>query len=187
MLGAMLTLRRAIAADVPIILELIRDLATYEREPEAVVASKADLLRDGFGGEPAFYVLLADDCDDAGNSETIGFALWFFSYSTWVGRRCLYLEDLFVRPTHRGKGAGIALMRALAAEALAASCRRFVWQVLDWNTPSIRFYESLGARILPEWESVRIEGDALARLAEGALAVRADEGGRKAGPIVHGT
>lgn len=167
----MLSLRRAIAADIPIILELIRDLATYEREPDAVVATEADLLRDGFGEQPAFFVMLAEEADGSGALQTLGFALWFFSYSTWVGRRCLYLEDLFVRPAHRGKGAGLALMRALASEAVEAGCRRFVWQVLDWNTPSIRFYEGLGARLLPEWETVRIEGSALAELARGALPV----------------
>jgi GNAT superfamily N-acetyltransferase len=164
----MLALRRATAADVPVILQLIRDLATYEREPGAVVATEEDLLRDGFGDRPAFFVDLADDVDEAGRAETIGFAFWFFSYSTWVGRRCLYLEDLFVKPEHRGKGAGLALMRALAAEAIAAGCRRFVWQVLDWNEPSIRFYESLGGRVLTEWKTVRIEGEALDELARTA-------------------
>jgi GNAT superfamily N-acetyltransferase len=167
----MLSLRRATPADVPVILQLIRDLATYEREPDAVVATEADLLRDGFGDRPAFFVWLADEVDERGGREPIGFAFWFFSYSTWVGRRCLYLEDLFVKPEHRGKGAGLALMRALAAEAVATQCRRFVWQVLDWNEPSIRFYESLGARILPEWETVRIEGAALEALARTALPV----------------
>ena len=167
----MLVLRRATSADVPVVLQLIRDLAAYQREPDAVVATEADLCRDGFGEHPAFFVLLADEVAEAGAVETVGFAFWFFSYSTWVGRRCLYLEDLFVKPEHRGKGAGLALMRALAAEAVAAGCRRFVWQVLDWNTPSIRFYEGLGAKLLPECETVRIEGAALARLAEGALPV----------------
>ena len=96
----------------------------------------------------------------------IGFAFYFFSYSTWVGRRCLYLEDLFVQPAHRGKGAGIALMKALAKEAVAKECRRFVWQVLDWNAPAIEFYERLGAKVLREWLTVRLEGEALARLAQ---------------------
>lgn len=169
----MLALRRATAADVPVILQLIRDLATYEREPDAVVATEDDLLRDGFGERPSFFVLLAEevDVDRLVPAETVGFAFWFFSYSTWIGRRCLYLEDLFVKPEHRGKGAGLALMRALAAEAVAAGCRRFVWQVLDWNTPSIRFYEGLGAKLLPEWETVRIEDEALERLAHGAPTV----------------
>jgi GNAT superfamily N-acetyltransferase len=161
----MLSLRRATADDVSVILELIRELATYEREPDAVVATEADLLRDGFGEQPAFHVLLADWREGDAPPETIGFAFWFFTYSTWVGRRSVHLEDLFVKPSHRGRGAGVALMRALAREAVAAGCGRFGWQVLDWNEPAIRFYESLGARVLPEWQSVRVEGAALRALA----------------------
>src|SRR5688572_12866092 len=109
----MLSLRRATEADVSVILELIRELAAYEREPDAVIATEADLLRDGFGEHPAFHVLLADWRQGDAPAETIGFALWFFTYSTWVGRRSVHLEDLFVKPSHRGRGAGVALMRAL--------------------------------------------------------------------------
>lgn len=158
-------IRKAVREDVPAILALVKALATYEREPEAVVATEADLLRDGFGEIPAFHVLVAQESDEPG-ARIIGFAFYFFSYSTWLGRRCLYLEDLFVEPQHRGKGTGIALMSELARVALAAGCRRFVWQVLDWNEPSIAFYERLGATVLRQWLSVRLEGDALARLAE---------------------
>jgi GNAT superfamily N-acetyltransferase len=159
----MLVIRRAEAPDVSEILALIRALAVYEKEPEAVVATEADLLRDGFGaGPPAFQVLLA-----TWDGAPIGFAFYFFTYSTWLGRRCLYLEDLFVRPEHRGKGAGLALMEALAKEAVAHDCLRFVWQVLDWNEPAIGFYESLGAKVVREWLTVRLEGDALPRLARG--------------------
>ncbi|MBX3228092.1 MAG: GNAT family N-acetyltransferase [Labilithrix sp.] len=152
--------RPGTANDVPVVLALIRELAEYEREPDAAVATAEDLLRDGFGDEPAFHVLIAED-----GGEPIGFALYFFSYSTWRGRRCLYLEDLFVRPAHRGRGAGVALMRALARAAVAAECPRFVWQVLDWNQPAIDFYEKLGAKVTREWLTVRLEGDALAALA----------------------
>jgi GNAT superfamily N-acetyltransferase len=159
----MLVIRKAAPQDVPAILALVRELAVYEREPHAVVATEADFLRDGFGPTAAFEVLVAEDAEEA--SPVIGFAFYFFSYSTWVGRRCLYLEDLFVQPAHRGKGAGIALMRALAREAVAKECRRFVWQVLDWNEPAIAFYERLGARVQREWLHVRLEGDALAALA----------------------
>ena len=95
------------------------------------------------------------------DGQTLGFALYFFSYSTWLGRRCLYLEDLFVHPEFRGRGAGLALMKHLAGIAVDEGCRRFLWQVLDWNEPSIRFYESLGARLAREWLTVRLEGDAL--------------------------
>jgi GNAT superfamily N-acetyltransferase len=152
--------RPATAEDVPRILELVRELARYEREPDAVVATEADFLRDGFGPSPAFRVKLAVE-----NGLTIGFALYFFTFSTWLGRRCLYLEDLFVDPAHRGKKAGIALMRALAREAVEMRCPRFVWQVLDWNTPAIAFYEKLGAKLHTEWQTVRLEGDALATFA----------------------
>ena len=153
-------IRKATRADVPAVLALVKELAAYEREPDAVIASEVDFLRDGFGERPAFHVLIADE-----EADVIGFALYFFSYSTWVGRRCLYLEDLFVQPAQRGHGAGIALMAALAKEAIAHDCRRFVWQVLDWNEPAIAFYERLGAKVLREWLTVRLEGDALASLA----------------------
>jgi GNAT superfamily N-acetyltransferase len=157
----MLVIRLAEAPDVPLILRLIRELAAYEREPDAVVATEADLLRDGFGPTPRFQVLIAEDA-----GEPAGFAFYFFAYSTWRGRPALYLEDLFVPIEHRRKGIGLALMRRLARIAVDAGCARFVWQVLDWNEPAIRFYESLGAEVLRSWLNVRMEGEALARLAE---------------------
>ncbi|HEY1959202.1 MAG TPA: GNAT family N-acetyltransferase [Polyangiaceae bacterium] len=156
----MIAIRRAVREDVPSIVALVRALAAYEREPDAVVATEEDYLRDGFGDAPAFHVHVATE-----GGEVVGFALWFFTWSTWRGRRCLHLEDLFVLPEHRKKGAGLALMRALAGEAVAAGCARFVWQVLDWNEPAIAFYEKLGATVLREWVPVRIDGDALAGLA----------------------
>ncbi len=157
----MLVIRRATRGDVSSLLTLVKELAAYERQPEAVVASEADFLRDGFGEEPLFHAHVAT-WDD----EVIGFALWFVTYSTWVGRGCLYLEDVFVRPAFRGRGAGVGLMKALAREAKDRDCRRFVWQVLDWNEPAIAFYERLGANVMHEWLTVRIEGEALASLAE---------------------
>ena len=157
----MITLRAANAADASIILELIRELAAYEREPDAVVAKEADLLRDGFGPEPPrFHVVLAED-----EGIAVGFALYFFSYSTWRGRPALYLEDLFVRPENRHRGIGLALMRRLARIAVDAECARFVWEVLDWNAPALAFYETIGAEVLRSWLNVWLEGDALARLA----------------------
>lgn len=156
----MLHLRPAVAGDVGLILALIRELAEYERAPDAVVASEADLLRDGFGERPLFRVILAEH-----DGEPAGFAFYFFSYSTWRGRPCLYLEDLFVRPPFRRRGIGLALLRELSRIAVAERCERFVWQVLDWNTPAIDFYESLGARPLREWITMRVEGPALAALA----------------------
>lgn len=157
----MISIRPATRDDVPLILELIRDLAAYEREPDAVVATEADLLRDGFGESPRFRVLIAED-----SGEPAGFAFYCFAYSTWRGRPVLYLEDLFVRPEHRKKGIGLMLMRRLARVAVNEGCPRFVWEVLDWNEPAIRFYESLGAEVLRPWLNVRLEGDALAQLAE---------------------
>ncbi|MGC4079486.1 MAG: GNAT family N-acetyltransferase [Rubrivivax sp.] len=156
----MLVIRKATKADVPRVLHLVRELATYEREPDAVLATEADFVRDGFGEKPSFSVHVA-----TWNDEVIGFALWFFTWSTWRGRRCLHLEDLFVLPEHRKKGAGVALMRTLAKEAVDAECARFVWQVMDWNTPAIEFYEKLGANVLKEWIAVRLDGEALSRLA----------------------
>lgn len=156
----MLSLRAAVAADVPLILELVCELATYERAPDAVVATESDLLRDGFGAAPRFRVLLAE-----WSGEPAGFAFYFLGYSTWRGRPVLYLEDLFVRPQHRKRGIGLALMRRLARLAVAEGCPRFLWEVLDWNEPALRFYASLGAQVLPGWLNVRLEGEALARLA----------------------
>lgn len=163
----MLVIREAVRDDVPAVLGLVKELAAYEREPHAVTATEADFLRDGFGDRPAFHVLVAEEAE---SRAIVGFAFYFYSFSTWNGRRCLYLEDLFVQPAHRGRGAGIALMKALARVALAQECRRFVWQVLDWNEPAIAFYERLGAKVLREWLTVRLEGDALAALAAPAVA-----------------
>lgn len=156
----MISIRPATAADVPLVLALVRELAAYEREPDAVVATEADLLRDGFGEAPKFHVLLAER-----DGVPAGFAFYFFSYSTWRGRPTLYLEDLFVRPEHRKHGIGLALMRRLARIAVDLGCPRFVWEVLDWNEPALRFYASIGAEVLRAWLNVRLEGDALARLA----------------------
>jgi len=157
----MLSLRPATRADVPLILQLVRELATYERAPDAVVATEADFLRDGFGHSPHFHVLLA-----SWNREPAGFALYFYNWSTWLGRKGLYLEDLFVRPQLRGKGIGRSLLAELARIAVREGCGRFQWQVLDWNEPALGFYRSLGAQVVPEWLTVRLEGEALFRLAE---------------------
>jgi GNAT superfamily N-acetyltransferase len=157
----MLKIRPAVAADVPLILEFIRALAEYEREPQAAVATAADLLRDGFGAQPKFRVVIAE-----WNGEPAGFAFFFYNYSTWQGRPGLWLEDLFVHPHFRGKGIGKALLVHLAQIALRENCGRFVWQVLDWNTPAIDFYQSLGAKLMREWLTMRVEGEALRKLAE---------------------
>lgn len=156
-----LALRDATRDDVPAIRQLIRDLAEYEKEPESAVVTEADLLRDGFGERPLFRVVMAE-----WEGEVVGFAFYFFNYSTWQGRPGLYLEDLFVRPSHRGHGIGKALLVHLAGIAVRENCGRFVWQVLDWNEPAIGFYESLGARVMKEWLTMRVDGEALRRLAQ---------------------
>lgn len=160
------TIREATAADVPQILDFIRALAAYEREPDAVTATEADLLRDGFGPNPVFFCLIAEE-----NGEPAGFAFYFFSYSTWLGRPGLYLEDLFVHPEFRGLGIGKTLLQRIAAIAVEKGCPRLQWEVLDWNTPAIEFYQAMGAEFMDVWRNVRVTGEALQRLA-GATADR---------------
>jgi GNAT superfamily N-acetyltransferase len=154
------TIRTAIPADVAQILLFIRALAAYEREPDAVEASEEGLLRDGFGPQPFFHCLIAEH-----DGQPAGFALYFFNYSTWLGRPGVYLEDLFVLPELRGLGIGKALLRRVAAIAIEKGCGRLQWEVLDWNTPAIDFYRAMGAAFLDEWRNVRIDGDALQRFA----------------------
>jgi GNAT superfamily N-acetyltransferase len=144
-----------------VILRLVRDLAEYERAPQAVVATEQDFLRHGFGETPRYSVLLAEE-----EGQVAGFALWFFTFSTWLGKPGLYLEDLFVRPELRGRGIGKAMMIELARIAVREDCGRFEWAVLDWNQPSIEFYRSLGARLMEEWVVCRLEGDSLRSLAD---------------------
>jgi GNAT superfamily N-acetyltransferase len=156
----MLKIRTATVVDVELILRFIRELAVYERDPEAVVATKEDMLRDGFRGEPKFRVLIAE-----WDGAPAGFAFYFFNYSTWLGKPGLYLEDLFVSPEMRGKGIGKALLAELARVAMAENCFGMQWQVLDWNRPAIDFYEKLGAKLRKEWLTVRIAGEAMKELA----------------------
>jgi GNAT superfamily N-acetyltransferase len=158
----MLTLRPAVPEDAGLILQFIRDLAEYEREPEAVVATEDDIARYAFGERPLIYVTIAE-----WDGRPAGFALWFLNFSTWTGTPGIYLEDLFVRPEFRRHGIGKALLRHLAALAVENGWTRFVWSVLDWNTPAIEFYQAHGARILREWVTCRVEGENIARLAEG--------------------
>jgi GNAT superfamily N-acetyltransferase len=155
-----LTIRRAERKDAALMLKLVHELATYEREPDAVMATEADLLRDGFGEAPLFHCLIAE-----WEGEAVGFALFFYNYSTWHGRPGIHLEDLFVRETQRGKGIGKALLKALAKEAIEKGCTRLNWHVLDWNQPAIDFYKRMGADVLPDWRICRVSGDALAALA----------------------
>jgi GNAT superfamily N-acetyltransferase len=157
----MLSIRPATAKDAALIVQFVRDLAEYERDPKAAVATEHDFIRDGFGADPKFKVVFAE-----WDGEPAGFALFFYNYSTWQGRPGLYLEDLFVKPEFRGKGIGKALLLHLAKIAVENNCGRYQWQVLDWNTPAIDFYKSLGAEIMKEWLTMRVEGDALQRLAK---------------------
>ena len=156
----MLNIRPATPDDIPEILALIRELAEYEREPASAVATHADLLRDGFGPVPRFHCLIAE-----WSSQPAGFALYFYNYSTWRGHAGIYLEDLFVRPPFRGKGIGKALLASVASIAVAEGCPRLEWAVLDWNTPAIDFYNSLGATPMSEWTIMRVSDDALIAVA----------------------
>lgn len=151
-----LHIRPATAADASQIVTFIRELAEYEREPQAALATEADILRDGFTEPVRFRCLMAE-----WNVEPAGFALFFYNYSTWKGHAGIYLEDLFVRPALRGKGIGKALLSTVASIAAAEGCPRLEWAVLDWNTPAIEFYRSVGAIPMSEWTTMRVTGDAL--------------------------
>jgi GNAT superfamily N-acetyltransferase len=157
----MLNIRPATPEDVPQILTFIRELAEYEREPHAVLATEADLLRDGFGPTPCFQCIIAE----TDSNEAAGFALYFTSYSTWRGHHGIRLEDLYVTPAKRGQGIGKALLAHLARIAVDQGCPRLEWDVLAWNTPAIAVYESIGAHILTEWRIMRLSGEALMALA----------------------
>ena len=153
-------IREAEPSDVPIVLELVRELATYEREPDAVVATEADLQAALFGPDPSAGCQVA-----VIDGSVVGFALWYRTFSTWQGKPGLWLEDLFVRPEHRGSGLGKDLLVSLARICVERGWPRFEWWVLDWNEPAQGFYRSLGARPEDEWTVWRVDGDALARLA----------------------
>jgi GNAT superfamily N-acetyltransferase len=155
-----LTIRRGAARDVPVILSLIRGLAEYERMLDEVEATPALIRRHGFGARPYFETLICRR-----GAEPVGFALYFFTFSTFLARPSLYLEDLFVVPDERGRGAGKLLLRELAKIAVGRGCGRMEWAVLDWNRPAIEFYERLGAGLRKEWILTRLTGDALTRLA----------------------
>jgi GNAT superfamily N-acetyltransferase len=159
----MLKLRPALPQDVPQILAFIRELAAYEREPDAVLATEQDLLRDGFGPGKVFDCLIAD-WSEAGSTMAAGFALYFHNYSTWRGHAGIHLEDIYVTPSLRGKGIGRALIARVAAIAAEEGCPRLQWDVLEWNTPAIGFYEKMGALMQSDWRTMRVTGEALAAL-----------------------
>ncbi len=161
----MISIRPATSNDASLIVQFVRDLAEYERDPKAAVATEEDFLRDGFDADPKFKVVFAE-----WDGKPAGFALFFYNYSTWQGRPGLYLEDLFVKPELRGKGIGKALLLHLAKIAVENNCGRYQWQVLDWNETAIKFYESLGAEMMKEWLTMRVDGEALKKLARMAKA-----------------
>ena len=151
---------RATTEDVALILQMIRDLAEYERMSELAVATESDIREALFGPHPAAEVILAH-----ASNQPAGFALFFHNFSTFVGSRGLYLEDLYVKPEFRRRGVGRRMLAELARIAVERRCGRFEWSVLDWNQPAIDFYKSLGAVPLSEWTVFRVTGDALTRLA----------------------
>jgi GNAT superfamily N-acetyltransferase len=153
-------IRPATPGDIPVIAELIRALAEYERLAHEVVLDEAALREHLFGARPYAEVMVAEL-----DGSVVGFALFFHNYSTFLGRPGIYLEDLFVRPEHRGAGHGMALLSHLARVAVERGCGRLEWSVLDWNEPSIAFYRSLGAVPMDEWTTYRLTGDALSAMA----------------------
>ena len=155
-----ITLLPAVAADVPDLMRLIAALAAYEKLSHLVIATSADLEDALLGARPAAEALIVREDDEMRSA--IGFALYFTNFSTFLGRRGLWLEDLFVLPEHRGRGIGRRLLEALAAIARERGCGRFEWAVLDWNAPAIGFYERMGATILTDWRIARVTGSALA-------------------------
>jgi GNAT superfamily N-acetyltransferase len=156
-------IRPAVAEDAPALLDLIRGIAEYEKLSHAVTNTEAAILKNGFGPDPFFRALL---CQKTGEDRPVGFALYFFTYSTFTGKPTLYLEDLFVRPELRGSGFGKALFMELVKIAREKGCGRMEWSVLDWNRPAIEFYRKLGARAMDGWTVFRLDETGLANLDE---------------------
>ena len=156
----MIEVRAAERGDEALALRFVRELALFEREPDAVTAGEADFAEALFGAAPSAEAVIAE-----ADGAPVGFALFFHNFSTWTGKRGLYLEDLYVTPAARGRGVGRALLAHLAGIAVDRGCARFEWSVLDWNVGAIAFYRALGAVAMEEWTVQRVSGDALARLA----------------------
>lgn len=144
-------IRKALKNDMPCVLELIQELAIFEREPDAVVVTVDDLVRDGFSEQPLFQCFVAEV-----ENEIIGMALFYYRYSTWKGKT-IHLEDLIVKESKRGTGAGFALYKEIIQQGKAENVRRIEWNVLDWNTPAIDFYEKSGAKVLGDWRVVHMD------------------------------
>lgn len=154
-------IREAKISDVPAIYQLIIDLAVYEKEPDAVIATADEIKENLFGANPVAFCHVAEV-----NGKVVGIAIWFLNYSTWLGKAGLYLEDLFVNPDYRGKGLGLELMKTLAKLCIDRGYERFQWWVLDWNEPSINFYKAIGAEAMDEWTVYRLSGNALKSFAD---------------------
>ena len=157
----MLLIRPATVTDAPLLLKLIRELAEYERQPNAVVIKEETLINDGFESQPKFRALIAE-----WGGQAIGYALFFGFYSSWKGPG-IFLEDLFVREAFRGRGIGRALLSEVARVARQEDAVGIRWEVLDWNEPAIEFYKSLGGEFMDDWRQVVLEADAMNRLADG--------------------
>ena len=156
-------IREAKISDVPAIYQLIIDLAVYEKEPDAVIASPDDIKENLFGANPVAFCHVAEV-----DGKVVGIAIWFLNYSTWLGKPGLYLEDLYVDPAHRGKGFGMGFLKTLAKICVERGYERFQWWVLDWNEPSIELYKSIGAVAMDEWTVFRLSGDSLKNFAGNA-------------------
>ena len=154
-------IREAQRADAPAIYGLIHELAEYERAPHEVVATLEDIESTLFGSNPTAFCHVAER-----DGDVVGIAIWFLNYSTWLGQPGIYLEDLYVKPDYRGSGLGLALMKELAKICVDRGYQRFQWWVLDWNEPSINFYQSIGAVAMDEWTVYRLSGDALEKFAQ---------------------
>jgi GNAT superfamily N-acetyltransferase len=154
-------IRPADAEDAALILRFIIDLAVYEEAGDSVLASEADIRNTLFGKNSTTSAVICEI-----DNKAVGYAVYFFNYSTWLGKNGLYLEDLYVSPEYRGFGAGKALLKHLAQIAVSRNCGRLEWSVLDWNEPAIRFYQSIGAKPQDEWVAYRLTGQALLDLAE---------------------
>jgi GNAT superfamily N-acetyltransferase len=157
-----LNIRRALSGEAGLVLSLVRELAEYEKLLHEIAATEAMIDAALFGGDPRLFCEIAE-----WQGEPAGFAVWFLNFSTFSGRSGIYLEDLFVRPAQRGNGIGKALLAHLAQQCVANGWSRLQWAVLDWNTPSIEFYKSLGAELMDEWTVCRVTGPALTALARG--------------------
>ena len=160
-------IREATPNDVSTIHDLIIQLAIYEREPDAVIATPEQIMENLFGSDPVAFCHVAEI-----EGKVVGIAIWFLNYSTWLGKAGLYLEDLFVKPEFRGSGLGLSLLKTLAQVCVDRGYERFQWWVLDWNEPSINFYKSIGAEAMDEWTVYRLSGSALKSFAASSTSNR---------------